>query len=139
MTLIGLAVIIMAIAVVAVTVVLIPALIELRKTVVTTREFIERTETELKPLISEIHETVADLKNLTATVSAGSENLKELFEVAGDTGRGLRTISSIVNGVSGVVSSSSLWLTGAKVAGTFILERLKNRKQQRKGGNDHGE
>jgi uncharacterized protein YoxC len=139
MTLIGVAAIVMAIAMVAVAAYLIPALIELRKTVVATREFLERTESELKPLITEIHEAVVDLKILTATVSAGSENLKDLFEVAGETGRGLRTISSLVNGVTSVVSGSSLWLTGAKVASKFILERLKNRKQQRKGGADHGE
>ena len=139
MTLIGVAVIVMAIALVAVAIALVPALLEIKKTVVATREFLERTESELKPLITEIHEAVVDLKALTATVSEGSQNLKSLFDAAGETSRGLRTISSVVNGVTGVVSSSSLWLTGAKVAGRFIVERIKNRKQQRKGGIEHGE
>lgn len=139
MTLIGVAVIVIAIAIVAVAIVLVPALLELKKTVITTREFLERTETELKPLIIEIHEAVVDLKALTATVAEGSENLKDLFEAAGETSRGLRTIGSVVTGVTSVVSSSSLWLTGAKVAGRFVMERIKNRKQSRKGGSEHGE
>jgi uncharacterized protein YoxC len=136
---IGIAVIVMAIAIVAVAVALVPALLEIRKTVVAMRETLERTEAELKPLITEIHEVVVDMKALTATVSTGSESLKQLLEAAGETGRGLRTISTLMSGVSGLVSGSSLWLTGAKVASTFIMDRIKKRKQQSKGGEYHGE
>ena len=139
MTLIGLAVIVMAIAVVAIAAVLIPALIEIRKTAVSTREILERTELELKPVIKELHETLADMKTLTATIAEGSDNLKSLFTVAGDTTRGLRTISSVLTGVSGAVSSSTLWLTGAKVAGKFIMEQIKKRKAKQQGGDNHGE
>lgn len=139
MTLISLAVIVMAIAFVAIAIALVPALIEIRKTAVCTREFLARTEADLKPVITELHDTLADVRALTATFNAGSTNLNTLFAAAGETGRGLRTISSAISGVSGVVSSSSLWLTGVKVASKFIMERINKRNAQRTGGDNHGE
>lgn len=139
MTLIEVAVIVMAIALVAVACALIPTLQEIKKTAMTARSFLERTETELTPLIAETKAAVAEVKTMTATVAKGGENLKALFEAAGDTSQKLHTISSVINGISGVVSSSSLWMTGAKVAGKFIIDQIKQRKQQRKGGSEHGE
>lgn len=138
MTLIGLGVIVMALSMVAVAVALVPTLAEIRRTVVATRETLARTEAEMKPMIAELRETLADIKVLTATAAEGQGNIKELLEAAGETSQGLRTIGSAVNGVSCMLTSSSLWLTGAKVAGKFILDRVKNRRAHSTGGNEHG-
>lgn len=124
MTIISLAAAVVAITMVVLAAVLIPAVIEIRKTAEATRDFISRTDAELKPILSELRATLADLKALTAGVAENIDELKIFMGAVGETGRGLKTIGAIVSSVSGVLASSSLWLSGAKVAGKFLVEKF---------------
>ena len=131
MTLIGIAAAIAAIALILLVAFIIPVLIEIRKTVVTTRETLATIETDLRPVLKELRETLADVKAITGEVTERADNIKEFMEAVGDTGRGLRTINSVIGTVAGVVSRSTLWLTGAKVAGSFIMDRITKRRGER--------
>ena len=124
MTILSLAAAVVAITMVVLAAVIIPAVIEIRKTAETMRDFISRTDAELKPILSELRETLADLKALTGGVAENIDELKTFMGAVGETGRGLKTISTIVGSVSGLLASSSLWLSGAKVAGKFLLEKF---------------
>ena len=124
MTIISLAAAVVAITMVVLAAVLIPAVIEIRKTAEVTRDFISRTDAELKPIHGELRETLADLKALTGGVAENIDDLKTFMGAVGETGRGLKTISTIVGSVSGVLASSTLWLSGAKVAGKFLMEKF---------------
>jgi hypothetical protein len=53
------------------------------------------------------------------------------MDAIGDTGRGLRTINSVIGTVAGVMSRSTLWLTGAKVTGSFILDKIIKKRGER--------
>ena len=127
-------VIAISVAVVAVTFVIlavftIPTFIEARKTAIAAREFLSRTEMELQPVLSDMKEIIADVKVITnAAENAG--DVKQFMESLGDTGRCLKTVNTVVGEVVGTFAASSLWLTGAKVAGKFMLDRF-----QKKGGN----
>jgi uncharacterized protein YoxC len=107
---------------------MIPAFVEIRKTAAATREFITQTETELKPALKELHETLAGLKVLTEGVADKVEDVHSFMDALGDTGRNLRTINNIVGAVAGVMVNSSVWLTGAKVAGKFIVDRFSKQR-----------
>jgi uncharacterized protein YoxC len=107
---------------------MIPAFVEIRKTAAATREFITQTETELKPALKELHETLAGLRVLTEGAADKVEDVHSFMEALGDTGRNLRTINNIVGAVAGVMASSSIWLTGAKVAGKFIVDRFSKKR-----------
>ncbi len=124
MTIISLAAAVVAITMVVLAAVLIPAVIEIRKTAEATRDFISRTDAELKPILSELRATLVDLKALTGGIAENVDELKTFMGAVGETGRGLKTIGTIVGSVSGLLASSSLWLSGAKVAGKFLVEKF---------------
>ncbi|TWJ32485.1 DUF948 domain-containing protein [Geobacter argillaceus] len=124
MTIISFAAAVVAITMVVLAAVLIPAVIEIRKTAEATRDFISRTDAELKPILSELRATLVDLKALTGGIAENVDELKTFMGAVGETGRGLKTIGTIVGAVSGLLASSSLWLSGAKVAGKFLVEKF---------------
>ena len=124
MTILSLAAAVVAITMVVLAAVIIPAVIEIRKTAEAMRDFISRTDAELKPILSELRETLTDLKALTGGAAENIDELKTFMSAVGETGRGLKTIGTIVGSVSGLLASSSLWLSGAKVAGKFLLEKF---------------
>ena len=129
MDIVGIAAVIVALTLVVLAAFLIPAVIEIRKTASALRDFVTGTDSELKPLLRDLQLTLADLKAITGEASTRTDDVKCFMEALGDAGRNLRTINSVVGSVSGVLASSSMWLTGARVAGKFIIERI-----SRKGG-----
>jgi len=120
----NIAAIIVAVAMVVLVVLLIPLIMELRRTATTLRETIVRMEAEIRPTIAEVNRTLADLQILTGGAAEKVEDIKCFMSAVGETGRGLRTISTVVSGAAGVLTKSSLWLTGAKVAGSFMMDKL---------------
>ncbi|MBI5657692.1 MAG: DUF948 domain-containing protein, partial [Geobacter sp.] len=120
----GIAVVVMAVTLVVLAGVMIPACIEIRKTAVASRETLARIEAELRPVLHELRETLADAKLIVEETAANREDVTSFMGALGDTGRSLRTINSVAGSVAGVLASSSLWLTGAKVAGTFMIDKF---------------
>ena len=128
MIIINIAAIVVAIAIVALVVSLIPLIRELKATAVTVRAIAGRMEMDIQPTIKELHETLADLNVITAGAAEKVEDIKCFMSAVGETGRGLRTIGSVVGGAAGALAKSSLWFTGAKVAGSFLLDRVTKKK-----------
>lgn len=124
MVIINIAALVVAIAVVALVVALIPLIRELKSTAVALRELTVKIDRDIEPTIKELHDLLEDLNVLTAGVAEKVEDVKNFMTVIGETGRGLRTISRVVGGAAEVASKSSLWVTGAKVAGSFLRDRL---------------
>ena len=116
MTIIAIAAVVTAVSIVILTIVVIATAIEIRKTAITARIFMDHVETEIKPVLLELHETVNNLKIITDGAADKIEDMKTFIEAAGDTGR-------MVGNVTGLVSRSSLWMTGLKAAGKFVLTR----------------
>ena len=129
MDVISISVAIVAATFVILTVFAIPAFIEARKTAVAAREFLARTDMELQPALRDLRLIIDDMKFVVAEASEKTGDIKLFMEALGDTGRNLRTINSVAGTVAGFLSSSALWVTGAKVAGKFILNRV-----SKKGG-----
>jgi len=129
----GIAVVVMAVTLVVLAGAMIPAFIEIRKTAVASRETLSRIEAELQPVLRELRETLAGTKLIVEETAANREDVTTFMEALGDTGRSLRTINNVAGSVAGVLASSSLWLTGARVAGKFMFDRL-----LRKEGKQHG-
>ena len=117
-----------ALALVVLTIVVIRTSIEVRKTAITARTFMEQVETEIKPVMLDLHDTLGNLKLLSEGAAERIEDMKSFMEAAGDTGRNLHTINSVVGNVTGLVTKSSLWMTGLKVAGKFILTRMTKKR-----------
>ena len=103
---------------------LIPVLQEMKRTAVSLRNVSEQLQVELKPLIKELRETVADIQVVTSATAANAEGVNVFLEELGHAGHNIRMINRVIGIASAVVSGSSTWLTGARVAGKFITDRL---------------
>lgn len=128
MLVLGIATAVIAITLVVLTVYAIPVLLEVRKAAEAVRTVSLTFDSEIKPVIEELRETIADIHEVTRVVAANAEGVGLLTEELGQAGQNIRTINRIAAGVSGIVSGSSLWLTGAKVAGRYIIEKLQKKR-----------
>lgn len=128
MILINIAALLVAVAVVVLVITLIPLIRELKATSIAVREFVVKVETDLHPTMQELQNSLADLNVLTAGAAENVEEVKCFMSAVGETGRGLRKISSVVSGTAEVFSRSSLWLTGARVAGSYMLDNLTKKR-----------
>jgi uncharacterized protein YoxC len=124
MGIVSIAVMIMAVTLVVLAAAVVPAFLEIRKTAVATRETLERIEGDLKPVIRELHDVLTDLNLIVHETADKREDVATFMLALGDTGRGLRSINGVIGSVATVVSTSSLWITAAKVAGKFAVEKL---------------
>lgn len=128
MILINLAAVVVALAMVIIVATLVPLLLDLRKTASVLRDFISNLESELKPTLKELNGTLADLKIITNGAAVKVEDLQDFITAAGDAGRGLRRINSVVEGATELLTRSSIWLTGAKAAGAYLLEKYTKKR-----------
>ena len=124
MLVLSIAVAVMAVTLIVLACFMIPAFVEVRKTAAASREFLSCVEKEIKPVLREMHEMLTDLKVISEEAATKAEDVKIFMEELGNAGRNIRTINSVVGGVTGFLSKSSLWMTGAKVAGKLIAERI---------------
>jgi uncharacterized protein YoxC len=128
MILINIAALLVAVAVVVLVIALIPLIRELKATSIALRETVVRLDTDIQPTIRELQTALADLNVITAGAAEKVEDVKCFMSAVGDTGRGLHTISTVVSGAATALSNSALWLTGAKVAGSYLLEKLTKKR-----------
>ncbi|HEY5514167.1 MAG TPA: DUF948 domain-containing protein [Geomonas sp.] len=103
---------------------LIPVLQELKKTAVSLRNFSDTMQVEIKPLVKELRETVADIQVVTSATAANADGVNILLEEIGQAGRNIRMINKVIGVASELVAGSSAWVTGARVAGKYIADRL---------------
>jgi len=129
MGIIEMAAIVAAIALVAVTGYAIPVLVELKRTMSELRQASTRTEAEIKKAVQDLLDTFAELKTFTIEATERLEEVKPFTQAVSETGRHVRSINSVLGTVTSVVAGSSMWMTGAKVAGRFIFDRF-----SKKGG-----
>jgi uncharacterized protein YoxC len=129
MIIINIAAIVVAIAVVALVISLIPLIKELKTTAVAVREIAVRMEADIQPTMKELHDALTDLNILTNGAAEKVEDIQCFMSAIGETGRGLKTISAVVGGAAAAVTKSSLWVTGAKVAGSYMLDRFTKKRR----------
>jgi uncharacterized protein YoxC len=107
---------------------LIPVLLELKRTAVSVRIFTETMEVELKPLMKELRDAVADVQVITSATAANADGVNVLLEELGHAGHNIRMINRVIGVASTLVASSGTWVTGARVAGKFIADRLMKKR-----------
>lgn len=107
---------------------LIPVLLELKRTAVSLRTVSESLQIEIKPLIKELRDTVADIQVVTSATAANADGVNLLLEELGHAGHNIRMINKVIGVASTVIASSSAWITGARVAGKVIADRLTKKR-----------
>lgn len=128
MVLINIAALIVAVAAVVLVISLVPLIRELRATTAAVKEVTLKIDREMEPAIRELQKSLADINVITGSAAERVEELQCFMSAVGETGRGLRTIGNVVGGIADVMSKSALWLTGAKVAASFMMDRMTKKR-----------
>lgn len=128
MPLTGIALIIIAVAFCILVLTLIPTILTIKRSAASAGELAEMVQTELKPTLQELTAVLAELKSAGSGMAEYNDDVKRFLSELGDAGSNLHTINRTVGVVTGVLDTTSVWVTGAKVAGKYVIERyLKKR------------
>jgi len=128
MTLSILALIVVVIAFCALVCALIPTILTVKRTAESVGSLANMIQHELKPTIQELTAVLQEVKAVGGGIAEHTEDVKSFMSALGETGNNLHTINRSVGVVTGVLSTTSVWLTGAKVAGKYVFDRyLKKR------------
>jgi uncharacterized protein YoxC len=128
MSLTGIALIIMAVALCILVSILIPLLQTIKRTAASVGELADMVQNELKPALQELTGILAELKTVGGGVAEHTDDVRRFMSALGETGTNLSTINRSVGTVTHVLNTTSIWATGAKVAGKYLLEQyLKKR------------
>jgi len=128
MSLTGIALIIIALSILILVLTLLPAIATIKRTAVSVGSLADMIQEELRPTIQELTAVLVELKTVSGEVAEHTEDLNRFMTAMGETGVNLSTINRSVGVVAGLLSATSAWTTGAKVAGRYLLERyLKKR------------
>jgi uncharacterized protein YoxC len=122
------ALIVMAVALCILVLALIPTFLTIKRTAASIGDLAEMVQRELKPTLNELAGVLAELKTVGGSVAEYNDDVRRLMSELGDAGDNLHTINRTVGVVTGVLNTTSVWATGAKVAGKYLFERyLKKR------------
>lgn len=118
-----------AVTLVVLAICLIPVLTELKKAAKALAGAADSLTQDVQPLIKELRDTVADIQVITSSAAANADGVNMLLSELGHAGHNIRMINRVLGVASEVAHNSTAWLTGAKVAGKFIADRLVKSKK----------
>jgi uncharacterized protein YoxC len=131
MTPIGIILIVIAAALCILVLAMIPTLLSVKRAADSFASLSDMVHRELKPAIHELTATLTELKTVGNGMAEQTDDVRRFMSALGETGDNLHTINRTVGVVTSVLSTSSAWVTGIKVAGKYALERY----LKKRGGN----
>jgi uncharacterized protein YoxC len=128
MTLAGIVLIIIAIAFCVLVLAMVPTILTVKRTAESVASLSDMLQKELKPAIQELTEVLTELKTVGGGIAGHTDDIMGFMSALGETGNNLNTINRSVRVVTTALNTTSLWATGIKVAGKYMIERyLKKR------------
>lgn len=115
--------IIIAVALCILMLVLIPTLLTIKRSAASVGELADMIQSELKPTLQEITGVLAEFKTIGNGMTEYNDDVRRLMSELGEAGKNLHTINRTVGVVTGVIDKTSVWATGARVAGKYLFER----------------
>ena len=128
MSITDIALIIIAVSILILVLMLLPAIATFKRTTASVGSLSDMIQEELKPTLQELTAVLAEMKTVGGGVAEHSEDLNKFMTALGETGINLLTLNRTVGVVAGVISTTSAWTAGAKVAGRYLLERYFNKR-----------
>jgi len=128
MSITDIALIIIAVSILILVLMLLPAIATFKRTTASVGSLSDMIQEELKPTLQELTAVLAEMKTVGGGVAEHSEDLNRFMTALGETGINLLTLNRTVGVVAGVISTTSAWATGAKVAGRYLLERYSKKR-----------
>ncbi len=135
MTIVEIAVIIVAAAFALLVGYLVPVLIQIRKTVAESEQLLAKMNNELPPLISELRAVSHNVNNVTEQARIGVEHATVLLHAVGEVGESVQHVHEVVKGSSGsMLTNMASVVAGFKAATKVVKERFRDEGGHRNGG-----
>lgn len=134
MTIIEIAVILVAAAFALLVGYIVPVLIQVRKTVAESEQLLAKMNNDLPPLIGELRAMSHNVNNLTEQARNGVEHAAVLLHAVGEVGESVQQVHEVVKGSSGsMLTNVASVVAGLKAATKVVKERFRE-----EGGNHNG-
>ena len=134
MTIIEMAVILVAVAFAVLVGYFVPMLIQVRKTVAESEQLLAKMNTDLPPLIGELRAMSHRVNDLTEQARMGVEHAAVLLHAVGEVGESVQQVHNVVKGSSGsMLTNVASVVAGLKAATKVVKERFRE-----EGGNHNG-
>lgn len=128
MPLAGIALIIIAVALCILVLTLIPTLLAIKRSAASVGDLADMVQSELKPTLKELNGVLVELRTMGGGFAEYNDDVRRFMTELGEAGANLHTINRSVGVVTSVLNTTSVWATGARVAGKYMVERyLKKR------------
>ena len=134
MTIIEIAVILVAAAFALLVGYIVPVLIQVRKTVAESEQLLAKMNNDLPPLVGELRAMSHNVNNLTEQARTGVEHAAVLLHAVGEVGESVQQVHEVVKGTSGsMLTNVASVVAGLKAATKVVKERFRE-----EGGNHNG-
>ena len=124
MSVTAIALIVIAVTLCILVLTLIPTFLTIKRTAALIGELAEMVQSELKPTLHELTGVLAELKTVGGSVAEYNDDVRRFMSELGEAGANLHTINRTVGVFTGVLNTTSVWTTGVKVAGKYVLDRF---------------
>jgi uncharacterized protein YoxC len=134
MTIIEIAVILVAAAFALLVGFIVPVLIQVRKTVAESEQLLAKMNNDLPPLIGELRAMSHNVNDLTEQARTGVQHAAVLLHAVGEVGESVQQVHEVVKGSSGsMLTNVASVVAGLKAATKVVKERFRE-----EGGNHNG-
>ena len=135
MTIVEMAVILVAVAFALLVGYLVPMLIQVRKTVAESEQLLAKMNNDLPPLIGELRVVSHNVNNLTEQARMGVEHAAVLLHAVGEVGESVQHVHDVVKGSSGsMLTNVASVVAGFKAATKVMKERFREEGGHHNGG-----
>jgi uncharacterized protein YoxC len=135
MTIVEIAVILVAVAFVVLVGYLVPVMIQVRKTVAESEQLLVKMNDALPPLIGEIRAVSHNMSELTKQAKGGVEHAVTLLHAVGEVGESVQHVHDVVKGSSGsMLTNVASVVAGLKAATHVMKERFREEGGHHNGG-----
>jgi uncharacterized protein YoxC len=135
MTIVEMAAILVAVAFAVLVGYLVPVMIQVRKTVVESEQFLAKMNHDLPPLISELRAISLNMNDLTEQARGGVKHAAALLHAVGEVGESVQYVHNVVKGSSGsMLTNVASVVAGFKAATQVMKERFREEGGYHNGG-----
>ena len=135
MTIVEMAVLLVAVAFAVLVGYLVPVLIQIRKTVAESEQLFATMNQDLPPLIGELRAMSHNLNDLTEQARGGVEHAAVLLHAVGEVGESVQHVHDVVRGSSGsFVNNVASVVAGFKAATQVMKKRFREEGTHRNVG-----
>jgi len=135
MTIVEIAVILVAVAFALLVGFLVPVLIQVRKTVAESEQLLAKMNNDLPPLIGELRAVSHNVNDLTEQARMGVEHAAVLLHAVGEVGESVQHVHDVVKGSSGsMLTNMASVVAGFKAATKVMKERFREEGGHHNGG-----